>query len=59
MSPNLKIVQSDTARNRQAMRDLDALPWAPRTMTNASVGLSKLVVFGLTPVCFVVWLVCR
>ena len=48
MSPNTRIVQSDTARQRQAMRDLDALPWAPR---DPSVSLSKLMVFGLTPIC--------
>jgi hypothetical protein len=30
MSPNTRIIQSDLARQRQAMRDLDAMPWAVR-----------------------------
>jgi hypothetical protein len=34
MSPNLKVVQSDLARQRQAMRDLDGLPWAVRPGMN-------------------------
>ena len=34
MSPNARIVQSDTARQRQAMRDLNSLPWAPRPGIN-------------------------
>jgi hypothetical protein len=45
--------RSGYVRDQQAMRRLDALPWAPR---QASVGLSKLVIFGLTPVCLAVWL---
>jgi hypothetical protein len=57
MSPNTKIIQSDLARQRQAMRDLDGLPWAARP--SISVGLSKLVIFGLTPICVIAWLVSR
>ncbi len=38
------------------MRDLDALPWAPRA-NRFSVWLSKLVIFGLLPICFMAWLV--
>jgi len=55
MSPNLRRVQSDFARHNQAMRDLSVLPWAPRAANGVSVLLSKLVLFGLTPLCAVIW----
>jgi hypothetical protein len=41
--------------SRQTMRDLEALPWASERATRVSVKLSKMVLFGMTPVCAVVW----
>jgi hypothetical protein len=43
--------------SKQTMRDLEALPWAAERATRISVKLSKMVLFGLLPVCFMAWLV--
>jgi hypothetical protein len=41
---------------RQAIRDLDAYSWAPRTANNFATYLSMGVIFGLLPVSFAVWM---
>ena len=49
MSPNARIVQSDIARQRQAMRDLNALPWARRPGINfRALGWACVTVMILT-----------
>jgi hypothetical protein len=41
----------------QALRDLDALPWAVENANRVGARLGKAVVLGLLPICFMAWLV--
>jgi hypothetical protein len=56
MSPNVRRIQSDAARRQQFERIAATLPW-PEKASRFSVRLSKAVIFGLLPLCAVVWVV--